>query len=67
MRLEIPEAISGVTFSGLIGHFLGRRLANIYGKKPMFIIGSLAACICILMMGFCFPEGNDEKKDTHRW
>lgn len=44
--------LSVITFSGLIGHFLGRRLANIYGKKPMFIIGSLAACICILMMGF---------------
>lgn len=44
--------LSVVTFSGLIGHFFGRKLANVYGKKPMFIVGSLAACICILSMRF---------------
>ncbi len=44
--------LSVITFSGLIGHFFGRKLANVYGKKLMFIVGSLAACGCILLMRF---------------
>ena len=44
--------LSVITFSGLIGHFFGRKLANIYGKKLMFIVGSLAACGCVLLMQF---------------
>lgn len=44
--------LSVITFSGLIGHFFGRKLANVYGKKLMFIVGSLAACACILLMQF---------------
>ncbi len=41
-----------VSCSGLIAHFFARKLANIFGKKQMFIAGSLVACVCILSMQF---------------
>ncbi len=44
--------LSVITFSGLIAHFFARKLANRYGKKQMFIVGSLLACVCIFCMRF---------------
>lgn len=44
--------LSVVTFSGIIGHFIARKIANIFGKKKMFVVASFMSCVCIISTRF---------------
>ena len=44
--------LMAVNVAGLFAHFLARRMVNIFGKKLMFITGSMLSCLCIFLMQF---------------